>query len=314
MRGFFPRSVILSCAILALTAGCATKRPQTGTSTSATELGAFGPGGFPGDGSGLGVGAGGLTDGAAPGGLVIGPDGQIIGGGTGLAGGGQSVIGPDGRVYDLAGGAGGPTLYGPGVVGGAGGGLGGSGGLVGGLGGGVGGGLGGVGGGAIYNPDGALAGGGSGGFGSGSGGFGGGLSGAGGGTSAGGYNFPGDDGSAQYFAVNVGDRVLFGYDSSDLDGSAREILQRQAAWLGLHANTSIVVEGHADERGTREYNLALGARRANSARSYLTSLGVAGSRVETISYGKERPVQDCSNESCWSQNRRAVTVVRSAGY
>lgn len=288
MRGFFPRSVILSCAILALTAGCATKRPQTGTSTSATELGAFGAGGFPGgsgDLGGLGSGAGGLADGAAPGGLVIGPDGQIIGGpSVGL--GGQSVIGPDGRVYDLGGGSSSPTLLGPGVV----------------SGGGVG--FGGTSGGAIYNPDGSLAGG--------QGGFGG--SGAGLGAGAGGYNFPGDDGSAQYFAVNVGDRVLFGFDSSDLDGSAREILQRQAAWLNLHPSTAIVVEGHADERGTREYNLALGARRANSARSYLGSLGVASSRIETISYGKERPVQDCGSESCWSQNRRAVTVVRSAGF
>ncbi|MDD2869380.1 MAG: peptidoglycan-associated lipoprotein Pal [Neomegalonema sp.] len=174
----------------------------------------------------------------------------------------------------------------------------------------------------MYNPDGSLAGG-SGGFGGGAGGglynpdgsLAGGAGGLGaGGSSAGGYSFPGDDGSAQYFAVNVGDRVLFGYDSSDLDGPAREILQRQAAWLNLHPNASIVVEGHCDERGTREYNLALGARRANSARAYLTSLGVASSRVETISYGKERPVQDCSSESCWGQNRRAVTVVRSAGF
>ncbi len=280
MRGFFSRSVILSCAVLALTAGCATKRPQTGTSTSATELGAFGPGGFPGDSSGLGGSGSGLIDGAAPGGLVIGPDGQIVGGG-GL--GGQSVVGPDGRVYDLGGGSSSPNLLGPSVVGGGAGGLGG-----------------GLGGGAIYNPDGSLAGG-AGGLGA-------------GGSSAGGYSFPGDDGSAQYFAVNVGDRVLFGYDSSDLDGPAREILQRQAAWLNLHPNASIVVEGHCDERGTREYNLALGARRANSARAYLTSLGVASSRVETISYGKERPVQDCSSESCWGQNRRAVTVVRSAGF
>ncbi|WP_018633043.1 peptidoglycan-associated lipoprotein Pal [Neomegalonema perideroedes] len=305
MRGFFSRSVILSCAVLALTAGCATKRPQTGTSTSATELGAFGPGGFPGDSSGLGgVGSGvggGLADGAAPGGLVIGPDGQIVGGG-GLGGvGGQSVVGPDGRVYDLGGGSSSPSLLGPSVVGG---GFGAGGGL-GGVGGGLGGGAGGLGGGAIYNPDGSLAG----------GGFGGGAGGLGaGGTSAGGYSFPGDDGSAQYFAVNVGDRVLFGYDSSDLDAPARDILQRQAAWLNLHPNASIVIEGHCDERGTREYNLALGARRANSARSYLTSLGVASSRVETISYGKERPVQDCNSESCWGQNRRAVTVVRSAGF
>ncbi|MEQ9519541.1 MAG: peptidoglycan-associated lipoprotein Pal [Parvibaculum sp.] len=116
-------------------------------------------------------------------------------------------------------------------------------------------------------------------------------------------------GSQQDLVVNVGDRVFFDTDRSDLSSSARATLDRQAAWLKLHPANSVTLEGHADERGTREYNLALGARRANAAKSYLVSLGVDASRVATISYGKERPVALCSDESCWSQNRRAVTVV-----
>lgn len=116
-------------------------------------------------------------------------------------------------------------------------------------------------------------------------------------------------GSQQDLVVNVGDRVFFDTDRSDLNSSARATLDRQAAWLKLHPSNTVTLEGHADERGTREYNLALGARRANAAKSYLVSLGVDASRIATISYGKERPVALCSDESCWSQNRRAVTVV-----
>lgn len=116
-------------------------------------------------------------------------------------------------------------------------------------------------------------------------------------------------GSQQDLVVNVGDRVFFETDRSDLASAARATLQRQAAWLKLYPALSITVEGHADERGTRDYNLALGGRRANAAKSYLVSLGIDPARVRTISYGKERPVALCSSESCWSQNRRAVTVV-----
>jgi peptidoglycan-associated lipoprotein len=113
--------------------------------------------------------------------------------------------------------------------------------------------------------------------------------------------------------VNVGDRVFFETNRSDLTSAARATLQRQAAWLKLYPALSVAMEGHADERGTRDFNLALGARRANAAKSYLVSLGVDPSRVRTISYGKERPVALCSNESCWNQNRRAVSVVSGAG-
>ncbi|MCE7998736.1 MAG: peptidoglycan-associated lipoprotein Pal [Rhodobiaceae bacterium] len=120
-------------------------------------------------------------------------------------------------------------------------------------------------------------------------------------------------GSQQDLVVNVGDRVFFETDRSDLTSAARATLQRQAAWLKLYPALSVAMEGHADERGTRDYNLALGARRANAAKSYLVSLGIDPSRVRTISYGKERPVALCSNESCWSQNRRAVSVVSGAG-
>ncbi len=118
-------------------------------------------------------------------------------------------------------------------------------------------------------------------------------------------------GTQQDLVQNVGDRVFFDTDSSALRGDARATLQRQAAWLNQYPDVQVTVEGHADERGTREYNLALGARRANSAKDYLVSLGVAPSRIQTISYGKERPVALCSDESCWSQNRRSVTVVTS---
>ena len=120
-------------------------------------------------------------------------------------------------------------------------------------------------------------------------------------------------GSSQDFIVNVGDRVFFETDSTDLTAQARATLDRQAQWLNQYAGTSFTVEGHADERGTREYNIALGARRATAVQDYLASRGVAATRMHTISYGKERPVAVCDDISCWSQNRRAVTVINGGG-
>ena len=105
------------------------------------------------------------------------------------------------------------------------------------------------------------------------------------------------------------DRVFFAFDSFSIDNEARRILDAQAQWLGSHPNVRVTIEGHADERGTREYNLALGDRRANAARDYLQSRGVASSRMTTMSWGKERPAVEGSSEYAWSQNRRAVTVV-----
>ncbi len=119
-------------------------------------------------------------------------------------------------------------------------------------------------------------------------------------------------GSQQDFTVNVGDRVFFETDSSALTSQARETLDRQAQWLARYANYPITLEGHADERGTREYNLALGARRAAATRDYLVARGVAGNRIRTVTYGKERPVAVCDDISCWSQNRRAVTLLSGA--
>jgi peptidoglycan-associated lipoprotein len=116
-------------------------------------------------------------------------------------------------------------------------------------------------------------------------------------------------GSQQDFVVNVGDRVFFDTDSSELSDQARATLDKQAQWLNNYNRYSFTIEGHADERGTREYNIALGARRAETVRQYLVSRGVAASRMRTISYGKERPVALCNDISCWSQNRRAVTVL-----
>jgi peptidoglycan-associated lipoprotein len=116
-------------------------------------------------------------------------------------------------------------------------------------------------------------------------------------------------GSQQDFVVNVGDRVFFDTDSTDLSEQARATLDKQAEWLSHYSQYSFTIEGHADERGTREYNLALGARRAQTVRDYLVSRGVAAQRMRTISYGKERPVAVCDDISCWSQNRRAVTVL-----
>lgn len=116
-------------------------------------------------------------------------------------------------------------------------------------------------------------------------------------------------GSAQDFVVNVGDRVFFDTDSTSLNTEAQTVLGRQAQWLALYPRYTVTVEGHADERGTREYNLALGARRANAVREALVSQGVSAGRIETVSYGKERPICTDSSESCWSQNRRGVTTV-----
>jgi peptidoglycan-associated lipoprotein len=116
-------------------------------------------------------------------------------------------------------------------------------------------------------------------------------------------------GSQQDFVVNVGDRVFFETDSSELTDQARATLDKQAQWLGNYNRYSFTIEGHADERGTREYNIALGARRAETVRQYLATRGLAASRMRTISYGKERPVAVCNDISCWSQNRRAVSVL-----
>jgi len=119
-------------------------------------------------------------------------------------------------------------------------------------------------------------------------------------------------GSQQDFVVNVGDRVFFETDSSELTDQARATLDKQAQWLNLYNRYAFTIEGHADERGTREYNIALGARRAQTVREYLVSRGVSAQRMRTISYGKERPVAVCDDISCWSQNRRAVTVLNQS--
>jgi len=119
-------------------------------------------------------------------------------------------------------------------------------------------------------------------------------------------------GSQQDFVVNVGDRVFFQTDSTELTAQSRATLDKQAQWLTTYSQYAFTVEGHADERGTREYNIALGARRAQTVRDYLASRGVQVSRMRTISYGKERPVAVCNDISCWSQNRRAVTVLNAS--
>ncbi len=118
-------------------------------------------------------------------------------------------------------------------------------------------------------------------------------------------------GSQQDFVVNVGDRVFFETDQTDLTAQAQGVLDKQAQWLTTYAQYTFTIEGHADERGTREYNIALGARRAQSVRDFLISRGIQANRMRTISYGKERPVAVCNDISCWSQNRRAVTVINA---
>jgi peptidoglycan-associated lipoprotein len=119
-------------------------------------------------------------------------------------------------------------------------------------------------------------------------------------------------GSQQDFVVNVGDRVFFESDSTELTLQSRATLDKQAQWLQTYNRNSFTVEGHADERGTREYNIALGARRAQAMHDYLVAHGVQAHRMRTISYGKERPVAVCDDISCWSQNRRAVTVLNAS--
>ena len=116
-------------------------------------------------------------------------------------------------------------------------------------------------------------------------------------------------GSVQEFNQTVGDRVFFDTDQTDLSQTAQATLDKQAAWLNQYNKYSFTIEGHADERGTREYNFALGSRRAQAVHDYLAAKGVSASRMRTISYGKERPVAVCDDISCWSQNRRAVTVL-----
>lgn len=118
-----------------------------------------------------------------------------------------------------------------------------------------------------------------------------------------------DPNNPAYFNQTIGDRVLFAVDQSTLTPQAMATLDAQAQWLLTNSDYLAVIEGHADEQGTREYNLALGARRANAVREYLISKGIPSSRIRTISYGKERPLAVCSDESCYSQNRRAVTVI-----
>jgi len=135
-----------------------------------------------------------------------------------------------------------------------------------------------------------------------------------GGIGATGLDGASDPRSPQYFSQTVGDRVLFQVDQSTLTAQGMETLNGQAQWLLTNSDYLVVIEGHADEQGTREYNVALGARRANAVREYLVSRGVPASRLRTVSYGKERPIAVCSDESCYSLNRRAVTVISiSAG-
>jgi peptidoglycan-associated lipoprotein len=124
---------------------------------------------------------------------------------------------------------------------------------------------------------------------------------------------PATPGSSRDFSVNVGDIVYFSTDSTDLSPEAQQTLAGQARWLQQYAKYTITIEGHADERGTREYNIALGARRAQSVRDFLARNGVSPARIRTISYGKERPVAVCNDISCWSQNRRAQTVLNNRG-
>ena len=120
---------------------------------------------------------------------------------------------------------------------------------------------------------------------------------------------PGNPGSIAYFNQTVGDRVLFAVDQSSLSPEARGILAGQAQWLKTNSDYVTIIEGHADEQGTRDYNIALGARRADSVKNYLIAQGVAPNRMQTVSYGKERPIAVCSEESCYAKNRRAVTVL-----
>jgi peptidoglycan-associated lipoprotein len=118
-------------------------------------------------------------------------------------------------------------------------------------------------------------------------------------------------GSEQDFIVNVGDRVYFDFDQYVIRDDARPVLDAQAVWLNRYSSVRVRIEGNADERGTREYNMALGARRANAVRDYLVSRGVSAGRIETISYGKERPIDGGSNEAAWARNRNGHTAIVS---
>jgi peptidoglycan-associated lipoprotein len=122
---------------------------------------------------------------------------------------------------------------------------------------------------------------------------------------------PGGPGTAEEFNLTVGDRVFFAYDSFALTQQAQQTLERQAAWLRTYGDIRVTIEGHCDERGTREYNLALGDRRANAVRNFLVARGVAANRITVVSYGKERPVALGSNETAWSLNRRGVTAIQA---
>ncbi len=138
---------------------------------------------------------------------------------------------------------------------------------------------------------------------------------AGGGAGAGAV-VPGsvsDPTSPAYFQQTIGDRILFEVDQATLNDAARDVLAQQATWLMANGAFTAIIEGHADEQGTREYNLALGARRASAVQNYLIERGVAASRLRTVSYGKERPIEICSDEACYSLNRRSVTVISAAG-
>ena len=117
-------------------------------------------------------------------------------------------------------------------------------------------------------------------------------------------------GTQQDLVISVGDRVFFGYNKYDLTPEARATIEKQAQWLKTYSHLNISIEGHCDERGTREYNLALGEKRATAVRNYMVSLGVEGSRIQTVSYGKERPAVTGSDEASWAQNRRGVVVVQ----
>ena len=119
------------------------------------------------------------------------------------------------------------------------------------------------------------------------------------------------DETEKYFIEKIGDRILFEVDNSGLTALAKTILNSQADWLLINAEYQVLIEGHADEQGTRDYNLALGARRAQIVKEYLISRGVDPNNISIVTYGKERPLENCSAEVCWSQNRRAVTIVNA---
>ena len=129
------------------------------------------------------------------------------------------------------------------------------------------------------------------------------------GIASGALGDPSNPASIAYFNQTVGDRVLFVVDQSTLTEEAKSILSGQAQWLAANPDYAIIVEGHADEQGTRDYNMSLGGRRADSVKNYLISKGVSGARIQTVTYGKERPIAICSDETCYAQNRRAVTVL-----